>query len=274
MVLSSKASLATDPLALWLKQHGRGEKALATVLEKFFRGQVARILKTVKDEFGNSFTPSVVSQVFRVADERDAMMEAIKPNLIKMLATGASTTLAAAKPKGKKEFDFTAAIENFQLPTRAVDAIAASFAELESQSYWQDIQSATSDRLTTLIQTGVEKGMSGSEMAKAIQDTMGDISRSRAAGIARTESTLAFNSGKEISYSELAADPESGFTGKTWIAILDSDTREDHAALDHTTVAAGETFSVGGEQAKYPGDVSLSAGQRVRCRCTTVASFS
>lgn len=59
---------------------------------------------------------------------------------------------------------------------------------------------------------------------------------------------------------------------KTWVAILDSTTREDHADADGQEVAADEPFSVGGEELDYPGDAGGSPEQTINCRCTAVYS--
>ncbi|KGK88032.1 phage minor head protein [Clostridium sp. HMP27] len=44
--------------------------------------------------------------------------------------------------------------------------------------------------------------------------------------------------------------------------------RDDHVNLDGTSVAVDKAFYVGGEEAQYPRDPSLSAKQRVNCHCT------
>lgn len=44
--------------------------------------------------------------------------------------------------------------------------------------------------------------------------------------------------------------------------------RDEHVNLDGTAVAISEAFIVGGEEAQYPRDPSLSAKQRVNCHCT------
>ena len=54
---------------------------------------------------------------------------------------------------------------------------------------------------------------------------------------------------------------------KTWIAILDSKTRESHAVADGQTIEIDEDFIVGGEQLEYPRDTKGSAENIINCRC-------
>ena len=55
---------------------------------------------------------------------------------------------------------------------------------------------------------------------------------------------------------------------KTWIAVIDERTRESHYAMDGTTIGANEQFFLdSGEYCEFPLDSSLSAGQRLNCRC-------
>lgn len=56
-----------------------------------------------------------------------------------------------------------------------------------------------------------------------------------------------------------------------WMATGDNRTRDDHLRAHGQVVAVGETFTVGGEQAKFPGDPSLSPANRINCRCDVVA---
>ena len=54
--------------------------------------------------------------------------------------------------------------------------------------------------------------------------------------------------------------------------MLDNDTREDHVEANGQVVGPGAMFVVGGEEAPYPGHWSLSAQERINCRCTILGS--
>ena len=81
--------------------------------------------------------------------------------------------------------------------------------------------------------------------------------------IARTETTAAAN------YAATQASDVSGFImEKVWISALDKRTRDPHASSNGQRVPQSSTFSVGGDNLKYPGDPVGSAGNVINCRCT------
>ena len=97
--------------------------------------------------------------------------------------------------------------------------------------------------------------------------------RNRAEAIARTETHRAYMTGYAQHGDELAAR----FPGlrKTWrhLTHRPSD-RPEHVALDGMTIPWEDTFSVGGESARWPHDPRLSARQSVNCRCRLTLDFS
>lgn len=94
------------------------------------------------------------------------------------------------------------------------------------------------------------------------------ISFARAVTIARTESTYARNLGFEDTYSD-----NPFIVGKRWRSLNDSATRHDHSVADGQVVGVNESFNVGGDMLKFPGDGSqgASAANIVNCRCRITA---
>ena len=94
------------------------------------------------------------------------------------------------------------------------------------------------------------------------------ISYARAVTIARTESTYARNLGFDDTYTD-----NPFIIGKTWRSLHDANTRHEHSQADGQVVAVGESFSVGGDKMKFPGDSSegASAGNTINCRCRITA---
>lgn len=235
-------------------------------------------------------TAGTVPLAFKAADEHALLMKAVEPHLVKMMATGAAYQLAVAeqakaraKAKTKQKGRSTKAasplnqsfddsyLAPFNLPEDVKKSIVQTFAALEKQDYWLEIQAATERHLTEVIRAGIEEGLNMHAMAKRINESLGGLSKVRSMAIARTETTGAFNAGHEAAYQHLAS---SGFlTGKTWSAS-EKDARETHAVLNGVTVGTGENFLVGGAEAPYPGHPSLPAAERCNCRCTTVGEFN
>ena len=83
--------------------------------------------------------------------------------------------------------------------------------------------------------------------------------------IARTETTFAMNSAKQI-----AGEVSGLVMEKVWIAAVDSRTRQEHLEANGKAVALNEPFIVGGEKLMFPGDKlnGASAGNLIACRCT------
>lgn len=94
------------------------------------------------------------------------------------------------------------------------------------------------------------------------------LGASRAERIARTEVQSAVNHGT----LDATKAAEGGYRPqyKTWLATLDSRTREEHAEADGQTVPIDAPFDVGGDLMEYPGDPAGSAANTINCRCTMV----
>lgn len=250
----------------WLAQHAAGETALAKSLAKFFKAQERRILESI----GDDLTPEGVKAAIDEAAETDLLLKAISDPLIGFMAAGASRVLREAnkKPRTRKAFDFGA----YKLPERVETAIATAFEVLAEQDYWKQIQSTTTEVITDILADGIKDGLSGAKLSKQLRETIAGINRIRATAIARTEVTAAYGAGHQAGYEELAA--EGDISGKQWLAVVDGDTRETHVDANGQEVAVNEDFTVGGDSAPYPGHASLSAKERINCRCTSVGVFS
>jgi len=129
---------------------------------------------------------------------------------------------------------------------------------------------ATTDYTQKLVreamQAGVDAGLDARSIARKLREEWPAISRMRAERIVRTEVVSASNWGTYQGADAIAR--EFGIEmEKEWNATSDGRTREDHADMHGETVAMDGQFIVGGEPADYPGDPSLSAAQRIQCRC-------
>ncbi len=88
----------------------------------------------------------------------------------------------------------------------------------------------------------------------------------KAERIMRTETISIFNSAKWWNEQETAARfPD---LAHVWLATGDFRTRPEHLAAHGQVQPVDEPFTVGGEQARFPGDPSLSPWNRINCRCT------
>lgn len=254
----------------WLKRHRAAEKEVTRAIAKFFRGQNARILKGLGDR------PSAVMVALAINQEieRAAMLAQVGPTLGNIIGRGAEFVVTTRRtPKGTKSADTEDPwrLSEFELPQPVVEAIGSVFAELESQPYWLAIQAATQENVARLVTEGLKDGLPMAAFKKRLLKQANEFSDVRAAAIARTETTLAYNAGHDVGYRFLAEEGE--IDGVEWLSIIDRDTRPAHVEANGQKVPAGGSFTVAGRQTPYPGHWSLPAAQRVNCRCTTAAVF-
>jgi len=119
-------------------------------------------------------------------------------------------------------------------------------------------------RIRAALLNGLSLGKSYDKMAKDLELTLKKI-YSSAITIIATEGQTAINAGQALAYNRAI---ENGVNGvEVWSATKDGKTRYDHRYADGQARGKDGYFNVGGEKALYPGDPSLSAGERIRCRC-------
>jgi len=92
-----------------------------------------------------------------------------------------------------------------------------------------------------------------------------DFYRWQALRIARTETTFAMNSAKQISGEVSGVTME-----KVWVTAVDGRERDAHRVANDKAVEQNAFFIVGGEKMLYPGDRANGASVRnlVNCRCS------
>ncbi|WP_338749804.1 phage portal protein [Bacillus sp. FJAT-52991] len=120
------------------------------------------------------------------------------------------------------------------------------------------------ERLKVVIGDSVAAGETIQDTAKRIQNLYGEeFSKERALTIARTEVISASNYGNRMGAKATGLE-----LNKTWLSAGGDRTRDTHKAANGQTREMDELYDVGGAKAMFPGDPSLPAKERVKCRCT------
>lgn len=134
-----------------------------------------------------------------------------------------------------------------------------------------EVEQTTRKRIASLIERGIAEGLGAREVAKTIRDDK-DFNRNRALTIARTETVTSANQGK---YMAALSSPYVKL--KKWLPFADKRTRPTHYdMLDRPFVEMDQLFYLQNmqtgslEEARYPCDASLSAGNVINCRCVIV----
>lgn len=115
------------------------------------------------------------------------------------------------------------------------------------------------------ISNGLAMGKSYPQMAADVKNAVNKI-HSSAITIVRTEGQSAISAGTADAYDRAM---EQGIEGAvTWMATLDSRTRDQHRQMDgQVRDKEGMFHFPNGERAPYPGYEGLSAENRINCRC-------
>ena len=125
------------------------------------------------------------------------------------------------------------------------------------------IQVETARAITGAIERGQAEGLSFSATAKLIREKVSaDIGFNRALRIARTETHAAAMAAQD----QVVQILNPGRVERVWITAAQG-ARPAHMAANGQRRGLKESFDVGGEKLRTPGDPQASAGNRVNCRC-------
>jgi len=127
-------------------------------------------------------------------------------------------------------------------------------------------------RFDKLIKRAIKSGesLSDADIARIVGRYSDRLLQLRAETIARTETLNAFNSGAQESLKQAV---DEGLVNqeniqRVWRDASDGRVRDQHEAVDGTSVGLDEPFIVGGESLMFPGDPrTASPSNIVNCRC-------
>ena len=163
------------------------------------------------------------------------------------------------------------AVTNHQKDTKAwpptmSDFMSAQLAYLAAKagSRITGISVANTEMIGRIILSMVTEGRSVEDIAREIQQRASELSKGRAATIARTET----HNAALAAIFETATYRRIPVRTKQWWAVMDEKTRPAHAAAHGQTVPFGQPFNVGGYTMDRPGDESAPAELVINCRCS------
>jgi HK97 family phage portal protein len=150
---------------------------------------------------------------------------------------------------------------SFSLPNpRAEAVIRQRAADLVT-----NVTETTRAAIRNALLEGRQAGEGVAQIAARIErETFGEIAKTRAITIARTETVGALNAG-----AYQGAQQSGVMRSATWITQRDARVRDSHAALEGETVDIGAAFSNG---LRYPHDPSGPPEEVINCRCTLAYS--
>ena len=122
------------------------------------------------------------------------------------------------------------------------------------------IAETSKDYLRQVTKTLVAEGVGEVEMGKKIREVVGGMAPWRSRLIARTESHASVMTSQDSIIKDMELPPHK----KEWMSG-DARTRKTHKQADGQQVWPNETFTVGGDQLRFPGDRRGSAKEVINC---------
>lgn len=125
-----------------------------------------------------------------------------------------------------------------------------------------NISTTTRTDIVSVVAQGQADGLGVDAIARLVTKEVGQVSRLRAAIIARTETHGAANVASNGAALATGLDLQ-----KEWMTSKDGRQRETHDAVDRDVVEMNMPFIVGGEALMFPGDPAGSPENVINCRC-------
>jgi hypothetical protein len=271
-----------------LALHGKWEAKAAAALHAVMRRMRRDVKRRITD-----FQSTEPTTVLPIGRWWRAAMAAVNPKLVRAAMEAGKQSLRRhneKRPKLQKKLAYDDAGDVLiDIPPEARAGMTNGIAETMGKDYWMEWEATTRAMVFQTIQSGLDQHLNLLQIADLMDDAWA-FDYKRAMLVARTESTTALNFGHYVVSEEMINDPQSAVDGREWLSILDGSTRPAHAEANgqqvvklkngswvvrqnEAVIGEGRTFIVGGERARFPGDPSLSAGNRIQCRCTLVDTF-
>lgn len=179
----------------------------------------------------------------------------------KMLrALGGRWPVAEAEPEQKKDSRFQFNLRDPKLLARL---------QLRGEKITGEVTQTMKDDLRGVLSREFYKNGKGPlALAEEIETIFPATYARRGETIARTETLFAQTLVQNETYKQ------NGVEKKQWLALLDKNTRDDHAAMQGQTVPMDEPFQVpSGGTIDYPGAPDGETDQVVNCRCDFLPVF-
>lgn len=128
----------------------------------------------------------------------------------------------------------------------------------------------TKDMLRQILMQAMEEGLSNEQTQRLMRKSYA-MSRKRSLMISRTELGTAEMTGDYVGAERLSLE---GYPiKKTWLATMDSRTRDSHANLNGVTIPINQSFDVNGFSMSRPLDPAGPASEIIQCRCDLTYSL-
>ena len=259
-----------------VKQTTRTRQRLRAAYASVLRSQI----RAVADHVAKTGVVGIAS-AWHDASELERLVSGMRVPMFLTLLDGARAELHWLKQSKttaediarRLDIDIPPGVAIHQYPDWLLDRIAATLTETFQQPFWERVNQTTRDQIERVMDEGLLEGYSVRRIARNVEALGGAYTRYRAVKVARTESSRALNSGHATAIEGIR--DETGLPiGKEWVSVLGTTTRETHAAADGQQVQAGEYFTVGGYDCRFPSDYMLPPHEAINCQCTVISTLA
>jgi uncharacterized protein with gpF-like domain len=240
----------------WVNRHALYEKKNYRVFKKALDDQIKPVVEEIKKR-----GISDIEKVLPLLISREPLQKAYKECYVKV---GVSNALWI-----RSQINKLVQARKKESPLQFLSAkwkqLMQAFYENESSKRIVGVTDTTIENIQGLLSDARGQNLTISQQADYLVEKLEDkdFNRTRALRIARTESTAGANQG-----ATLAAEESDYLVNKQWLAVIDNVTRPSHVEANGQIVGIDELFIVGDEEARYPGDLNLSAKEVINCRCS------
>lgn len=227
-----------------IKRADARERLFRKVLRNYTRGQRDRIIEALDPSVKHIFRKkNLLDEVLNLTTELEIGKEAFLPTVSELLVIAGQEAYALAE--SAYEFNITAEM--------------TSWLERRTNVFLTQINNTTYEKLKNEFAESLANGESRPELIKRVEKTYGDIEKSRATTIARTEVHHV------TQYGTIEGYKQAGMVIKIWVTVGDFNVRDSHASMDGEERPIESPFSNG---LMYPGDESGPPEEVINCRCS------
>lgn len=131
----------------------------------------------------------------------------------------------------------------------------------------RELNQTTIDIISKALGDTLVLGLDRDGAIRLFEKTVNGAMRLRSLVISRTEATTISNLGKEVG-ARSWIEQQGGQGYKVWLGRNDARERPSHLQENNTILLLEDKYDLSGESCDRPGDVNLSAKERINCRCT------
>ncbi len=273
-IISTKTVPADTHLDRWAaiqKYIDVGSPFYQAALRKFYKGQEKRTIEALRKTTTNGkFMSNLAAHVVHKDDMKDGHLDffidlANEDELMRQLME--PIIIEATRKVGTNESETAiglgqSTVVGFIGLAFDVDNPAVKIMVEQLTNSIVGTNAKTFKEVRRILKQGFRDQLSVDEVAKLLRAKFTQFSTARAKTIARTEMGKAANAASHYSWTS------NGATHKTWVATLDTVTRDWHVQYNGERVAIKDSFKFGPEPMAFPQDPNAQlAGNIINCRC-------